>query len=45
MVSHRGVLLLEIGLGGVGLLEDVCLWGWALKFQNPHPYSEAHPTD
>lgn len=23
------------GLRGMTLLEDVCPWGWALRFQNP----------
>jgi hypothetical protein len=27
------------GLGGVALLEEVCLWGWALRFQRPMPFS------
>ena len=41
MLGHQGVALferiMECGLvgGGVALLEEVCHWGWALKFQSP----------
>ena len=43
MLGHQGVALferiMECGLvgGGVALLEEVCHWGWALKFQKPLP--------
>ena len=35
------------GLGGVALLEEVCDWGWALRFQKPlpSPVSLSLPAD
>lgn len=34
-ILSDGLLLEE--LGGVSLLEEVCCWGWDLKFQKPMP--------
>lgn len=47
MLGHQGVELFEIGrksLVGVSVavLDKVCHWGWALRFQKPTPGSEAH---
>ena len=33
----RDLILEKKGLGGVSLLEEVCHWVWALKFQKPTP--------
>ena len=27
-----------VGLGGVALLEEVCHWGWTLRFQTPRAW-------
>ena len=35
MLSHQGVLLFGEQLGNVALLEEVCHWEWALRFQKP----------
>ena len=31
------------GLGGVALLEEVCHWGWALRFPNPSSFQKPRP--
>lgn len=31
------------GLRGVALLEEVCHWGWVLRFQSPMPNPESLP--
>ena len=36
MLGHQGVALFE-RISGMSLLEEICQWGWALRFQNLMP--------
>lgn len=46
MLSPQLMNCLE-GLGGVPMLEDICSWGWTLRFQKstPGPVSLHVPVD
>ena len=37
MLGSQPVELFGKDLGGMTLLEDVCHWGWALRFPKPMP--------